>query len=532
MLLPNNTDIDVEALNKKLKSTAAQRRRAAPLFAHHEAQSNAGSNAAQAVIGAPTISSRRARLGAFVERIPFVGKRVLGCYQRTRQVLAPGLHWKQRIRLIPFVGAFGAWAYALSRLESESLKAEAERVRLRQFEDSVRNVLSQMSARLNQFDQIDIAARLRQLEALNIEERLSQLDALQLEPRLKRLDALQIEQRLHQLDALQLEQRLKQLDALQLKQRLKQLDDLQIEQRLNQLDGLRIEQRLYQFDGVDIAARLNRLEHFENGASSATKTLNNRLAGLSRELRGFAAGAVRTVAPAANQETPAALAAVAGDSFYIDFEDYFRGSREDITSRLAVYLPYLDRFVGDASAQAVDLGCGRGEWLELLGRQGIKATGIDLSSAMVDACHEHGLQARCMDALHYLRNQAEGSLALVTGFHIIEHLPLDVLLALLDAALRALRPDGMVIFETPNPENMIVGACNFYTDPTHLNPIVPVVADFMARQRGFAQAEILRLHPYPETHRLPEDNALAKRFNEVFYGPQDYALLAWKTHAI
>ena len=120
--------------------------------------------------------------------------------------------------------------------------------------------------------------------------------------------------------------------------------------------------------------------------------------------------------------------------------------------------------------------------------------------------------------------------SLPIGFHIIEHLPFDTLLALFDAALKALRPDGMVIFETPNPENLLVGACNFYYDPTHLNPIVPTVAEFIARQRGFAKAEILRLHPYPDSHRLVEDSEIAKRFNNALYGPQDFALLASKTH--
>jgi O-antigen chain-terminating methyltransferase len=180
----------------------------------------------------------------------------------------------------------------------------------------------------------------------------------------------------------------------------------------------------------------------------------------------------------------------------------------------------------------VDVGCGRGEWLGLLQQQGFHVTGIDLNPDMVSYCTALGLQAQCMDAVAYLRGQPENSLALVTGFHIIEHLPFEILLNLLDAALRALRPDGLVIFETPNPENLIVGACNFYYDPTHRHPIVPVVAQFMAQQRGFAKAEILRLHPYPQDHLLAEDSEIAKRVNQAFYGPQDYAVVAWKTHAI
>ena len=118
----------------------------------------------------------------------------------------------------------------------------------------------------------------------------------------------------------------------------------------------------------------------------------------------------------------------------------------------------------------------------------------------------------------------------MTGFHIIEHLPFELLIALFDAALYALRNDGVIIFETPNPENLVVGACNFYYDPTHLHPIVPAVAEFMARQRGYARAEILRLHPIPDAHLITENTEVARRVNQALYGPQDYAVIGWKTH--
>jgi len=219
------------------------------------------------------------------------------------------------------------------------------------------------------------------------------------------------------------------------------------------------------------------------------------------------------------------------DSFYVEFEDNFRGTAEDISARLSVYLPYLQKFSGDLSATVIDIGCGRGEWLKLLKNSDVNAIGIDMNAAMVEACEAQGLSALCMDAIHYLRQQPEGSLAAITGFHIIEHLPFEVLLSLFDAALRALRPDGLIIFETPNPENLTVGACNFYFDPTHRNPIVPAVAQFMAKQRGFAKAEILRLHPYPDEVLLVEDSELAVRVNRALYSAQDFAVIAWKTHA-
>lgn len=493
MLLPNNPEIDTEAANEKLKNISVQRRRATALFGSSQLDAGLKSTGASASI----------------KEKPANWKLMLGIYRRTREIFMPGLHWRQRILLIPVLGSVAAWVYAMVRLPAANQKAAIELAQLRQFEEATKNVLAQFNARLNLFD------------ALQIEQRLDHFDALevQIQQRLKHLDAL----------AVQTEQRLNHFDALQLEQRLDHFDALQLEQRLNQFDALQLEPRLRQFDAIDIAARLVRLDQFALTAPSDIMTLNNRVAGITRDLRRGIDTAKPVLTPLL--ATPAPTQNAATDSFYIDFEDTFRGSSSDISERFKVYLPYLDKFSGDASAQVLDIGCGRGEWLALLGQHGIKASGIDLNLAMVDACHELGLQVQCMDALDYLRSQPPASLAAVTGFHIIEHLPFEFLLALLDAALLALRADGLLIFETPNPENLVVGACNFYYDPTHLKPIVPVVAEFMARQRGFAHAEILRLHPYPASYRLTEDSELAKRFNDALYGPQDYALLAWKTDA-
>jgi SAM-dependent methyltransferase len=332
---------------------------------------------------------------------------------------------------------------------------------------------------------------------------------------------------------------MQQSSHAQTNQRIDQLVSLDIENRLRRFDVLDIENRLRRFDALDIGARLNRIEQHVaklevsmQAGAVAEAGRENAIAGLRQELRRLQALAL----PAAPQALPANDApkpatSFDADAFYTDFERTFRGSRDDILSRLRVYLPYLERFRGDDAARVVDVGCGRGEWLELLGSEGFKATGVDLNSAMVSDCRERGLAAECADAIAYLRQQPEGSLAAVTGFHIIEHLPFETLVALFDAALHAVRKDGLIIFETPNPENLMVGACSFYTDPTHLHPVVPTVAEFMARQRGFARAEILRLNPYPQELQLIEDSDVARRVNQALYGPQDYAVIAWKNYA-
>jgi O-antigen chain-terminating methyltransferase len=99
----------------------------------------------------------------------------------------------------------------------------------------------------------------------------------------------------------------------------------------------------------------------------------------------------------------------------------------------------------------------------------------------------------------------------------------------MEAAMRSLKPGGVLLFETPDPNNLHVAAQNFYFDPSHNKPLPGAMLVFFAEASGFTQIEVRRLHPYPSELLLPEENnPVAKRFNEYFYGPQDYALIARK----
>lgn len=219
-----------------------------------------------------------------------------------------------------------------------------------------------------------------------------------------------------------------------------------------------------------------------------------------------------------------------GDSLYLMLEDQFRGTREDIKSRLAKYLPYLQP-AEDVTTQCpvLDLGCGRGEWLELLRENGLKATGVDLNATFVSYCQELGLDVTLGDVIADLQQRPDNSLTCISSFHLVEHLPWPALVDLVDAVVRVLKPGGIVILETPNPENVQVGSKNFYFDPTHKNPIPPLLLKFLLDARGFADIEILHIHPYPESMRVPDDGqAITQRFNEFFYGPQDYAVIGRK----
>jgi O-antigen chain-terminating methyltransferase len=214
------------------------------------------------------------------------------------------------------------------------------------------------------------------------------------------------------------------------------------------------------------------------------------------------------------------------DAMYATFEDRFRGTREDIKNRQQVYLPYIkgasDKTDG---AQIIDVGCGRGEWLELLKENGFDAKGIDLNDIMINICRDLNLDAVSSDAIEYLRSLSASSLCAVTGFHIIEHLPFKTLIALFDESFRVLKSGGVVIFETPNPENLSVGACTFYTDPSHIKPLVPLTMQFIAEYRGFSKVEIKRLHKCSDYYNVVEEN---KFVTENFFNEMDYALIGFK----
>ncbi|HVG38014.1 MAG TPA: methyltransferase domain-containing protein [Pyrinomonadaceae bacterium] len=214
------------------------------------------------------------------------------------------------------------------------------------------------------------------------------------------------------------------------------------------------------------------------------------------------------------------------DAFYASFEDLFRGTREDIKMRLRVHLATLTE--AGVGADVLDLGCGRGEWLELLGDNQISAKGVDLNRVFVEECRTLNLDVSEQDAVAYLRSLADDTLGAVTSFHLIEHLPFETLVEMIDEILRVLRPGGVVIFETPNPENFSVGSYFFYTDPTHRNPLPSQTMRFVMESRGFSQIQVSKLHPAPEEMRLAGDAEIVKRFNEYFYGPFDYAIVGRK----
>ena len=184
-----------------------------------------------------------------------------------------------------------------------------------------------------------------------------------------------------------------------------------------------------------------------------------------------------------------------GELLYLALEDAFRGTDALIRSRLQLYVPRVAACgAGSEDSPVIDLGCGRGEWLQLLKEQGYQARGADTSAVMTELCRDRGLEVECSDAVDYLSAMKPSSVGMITAFQVIEHVPFERLLRIIDLSLSALHPGGVLILETPNPENMVVATCNFYVDPTHVRPIPPDLLGFLVKARGFGDVETLRLH--------------------------------------
>ncbi|MDP3466611.1 MAG: methyltransferase domain-containing protein, partial [Sulfuricurvum sp.] len=214
-------------------------------------------------------------------------------------------------------------------------------------------------------------------------------------------------------------------------------------------------------------------------------------------------------------------------SFYKLFEDHFRGSREIIMDRLKIYLPFVQIMQKIyPHDKIIDLGCGRGEWLELLRTNGIHADGVDLDEGMLENAKANGLSIERMDAIDYLKSMPNESCTVISTFHMVEHLSFEVLNELIKESFRVLKPAGILIMETPNPENLKVATSEFYLDHTHLRPIPSRLLTFLSAYYGFERIKVLRLQEKQSLHDHSQPVILSDIIKEV---SPDYSIISQKS---
>ena len=215
---------------------------------------------------------------------------------------------------------------------------------------------------------------------------------------------------------------------------------------------------------------------------------------------------------------------------YVGFEDRFRGSRDEIRRRLDAYVPL---FAG--ATDVLDIGCGRGEFLNLLREHGIGARGLDLNHEMVEVCQAQGLDAVEGDALGYLRTLPDQSLGGLFAAQVAEHLEPDYLLELLEEAFVKLRPGSAIVLETINVASWFAFFSSYIRDITHVRPLHPDTLSYLLTAHGFQEVTVRYSAPYPERDKLVrvageglvEDalNANADKLNALLFTDMDYAAI-------
>ncbi|HEY7149860.1 MAG TPA: methyltransferase domain-containing protein [Gaiellaceae bacterium] len=240
-------------------------------------------------------------------------------------------------------------------------------------------------------------------------------------------------------------------------------------------------------------------------------------------------------APGAPTESAPAQESYAPPFDYFSLEMRIRGPRADIRERQRAY---VDDF--REAAPVLDVGAGRGEFLDLLGEAGIDARGIEVDPELVDYGRSQGLSVELGDAVGHLEGLEDGSLGGIFAAQLVEHLPPDALVRFLTLAAAKLRPEGVLVAETINPLSL-VALKHYFADPTHAQPLVPQTLEVLARQAGFRRTEVRFLNEPSEDERLRAvelpggaefDSARAalagnvELLNAVVFGAQDYALYA------
>jgi SAM-dependent methyltransferase len=213
------------------------------------------------------------------------------------------------------------------------------------------------------------------------------------------------------------------------------------------------------------------------------------------------------------------------------FEEHFRGSKESI---YGAYEDLADELGG--SGPVLDIGCGRGEFLELLVKRGIECEGIEIDPILAEEAAAAGLSVVAGDGLAYLASKDDGSLGGIVLIQVIEHLTIQQQLDLVALAYEKVRPNGRVIIETVNPQSLYVYAHAFYIDPTHTRPVHPAYLAFLFEQAGFKEVKWDWRNPPPEQDMLEKHsddpnsaaNRNVERLNTLLFDTSDYALIVMR----
>jgi O-antigen chain-terminating methyltransferase len=224
---------------------------------------------------------------------------------------------------------------------------------------------------------------------------------------------------------------------------------------------------------------------------------------------------------------------------YFLFEERFRGSREDIKKRQLAFLPYFEK-----CSRVLDIGCGRGEFLEILKNHDIGGIGVDSDPDMRAYCRSRQLEVEHSDAIAYLETLEEKSLDGIFIDQVVEHLEPDYLIRLLALCYQKMKFGYYIVIETVNPLSF-VSFVNFYIDMTHKRPVHPETLQYLLIAAGFRECEKKFFSPVSDEDRLKQIGGTSDMneterknidvynhnvvmLNTVLFGAQDYAVVGKK----
>lgn len=275
----------------------------------------------------------------------------------------------------------------------------------------------------------------------------------------------------------------------------------------------------------DNSSFVNKLKSIEQG----TDILNDRVRGFESKINSFEA-------------TLKNSSESVSDEIYEQFLNEFRGSESEIYSHFNQYFGENSALNPDPAMNVVDLGCGRGEFLDYISRFGCRAIGVDTNKIFVEHCRSNGHEAVHTDALSYLHKAPDSSVDLITAFQLIEHISLRDLEDLIREAYRVLKPGGRLLLETPNSQNVEVGSFSFYVDPTHKRPVNQNYVQFLCRILGYSSSEVFlwkekeilnwmdSVYADDKTNTLDSSTIrmILNQMKQVMFTSPDYAVIAQK----
>ncbi len=338
-----------------------------------------------------------------------------------------------------------------------------------------------------------------------------------------------------------------QADLVRVLNRLSSLEDVRLwrmeDEQRGTLEGLERDfQKKLQQERDTLIGTLSQMEsrvdaHQEQLAvlESVTKGLERILGAMSSDV----AQAAATTSESDSSKQQLNAQSLNSDYRYVLLENRYRGSEEQISTRLSVYVDY---FRG-STKPVVEIGSGRGEFLELLREANISAYGLEIDAAMQELCVQKSLDVRKVDGIAHLESCEDNSLGGLLAVQVVEHLTVETLETLLRLAAKKVVAGGYVIFETINTKSVLALCQNYFRDPTHAQPLHPQTMAFMAEMSGLEVKEIRELSPYPpeatlqsiplEEFMTPSARQMAELINHNFsplnsilFGFQDYSIVA------